>query len=100
MESEYHVVLLSQALRDLDDIYGYIAGTLLEPNTAMQLIDNIEYEILSLREMPHRCPTRRQGIYSGKYRQLFIKNYTVVFRIDEDKKQVVVVTVRYAKSQF
>lgn len=34
------------------------------------------------------------------YRQLFIKNYVIVFRVDEGKKQVVIVTVQYAKRLF
>jgi len=43
----------------------------------------------------------RVGAYAGKgYRQLFIKNDTVVFRVDENKKQVLIVTVRYSKSSF
>ena len=44
---------------------------------------------------------RRVGAYAGKgYRQLFVKNYTVVFRIDEEHKTVIIVTVRYSASQF
>ena len=34
------------------------------------------------------------------YRQLLIENYTVIYRIDEAQKQVIVVTVRYSPSNF
>ena len=34
------------------------------------------------------------------YRQLFVENYTAIFRIDEAKKTVIVVTVRYSPSEF
>lgn len=98
---KYSVKLMSRALRDLDGIYTYIAKTLLEPATALKLVDEIQSELLSLEQMPNRCPERQYGIYARKgYRQLLVKNYAVVFRVDEENKQVIVVTVRYAKSQF
>lgn len=98
---KYSVKLMSRALRDLDGIYEYIAKTLLEPETAMKLIDRIEKAIYSLETMPKRCPERKVGAYANRgYRQLFVENYTAVFRVDEAKKNVIVITVRYAPSQF
>lgn len=98
---KYSVKLLSRALRDLDQIYTYISKRLLEPETALKLVDLIEHEIFSLEQMPSRCPERRHGAYANQgYRQLLVKNYTVIFRIDDAEKQVVIVTVRYSRSQF
>ena len=75
MDNKYHVKLMSRALRDLDNIYTYIARNLLEPGTAEKFIDTLEDEILSLESMPHRCAERRVGAYAGKgYRQLFVTN--------------------------
>ena len=101
MAEQYKVKLMSRALRDLDGIYQYIAETLLEPGTALNLVEEIEREILSLEQFPNRCPTRKIGAYANKgYRQLFVKNYTVIFRVDDAEKTVIVVTVRYSASQF
>lgn len=98
---KYSVKLTSRALRDLDGIYRYIAQTLLEKETALKLVDRIEEAIYSLETMPMRCPERRTGAYANQgYRQLFVKNYTVIFRVDEPEKTVIVVTVRYSPSQF
>lgn len=97
----YSVKLMSRALRDLDGIYDYIANTLLEPETAMNQVNRIENAILSLETMRYRCPERKQGVYTHRgYRQIFVDNYTVVFRIDERKKMVIVITVRYSPSNF
>ncbi len=75
---KYKVSLTNRALRNLDDIYVYIAQTLLVPETALGLVDNIEKEILSLEEMPYRFPERKTGAYANRgYRQLFVGNYTV-----------------------
>ena len=97
----YKVFLSPNAHRDLDKIYAYIADSLLEPDTALALVERIEGEILSLDTLPYRCPERKTGTYANMgYRQLFVENYTVVYRIDEQNKRIVVVTVRYSKSQF
>ena len=92
---------MSRALQDLGGIYDYIANTLLEPGTALNLVDRIENAILSLESMPYRCPERKRGAYAHRgYRQLFAENYTAVFRIDEAKKTVIVVTICYSPSEF
>ena len=97
----YSVKMLDRAHRDLDGIYDYIANTLIEPGIAFKIVDGIESSILSLDTMPHRCPERKIGAYANKgYRQLFIGNYTALFRIDEVRRFVIVVTVRYSSSEF
>ena len=97
----YRVTMLDHAYRDLDGIYEYIANTLLEPGVALNIVDGIENAILSLDSMPHCHPERKIGAYAGQgYRQLFVGNYTVLFRIDEDSKLVIIVTIRYSSSQF
>ena len=98
---KYNVKFMSRALRDLDGIYGYIAKTLLEPDTAMNLVEQIEKGIYSLEKMPYRCPERRRGPYANRgYRQLLVENYTVIYRVDEARKLVIVVTIRYSPSNF
>ena len=98
---KYEVRLMNQALQDLDEIYGYIASTLHEPGVAAELLDALESEILSLEYLPYRCSERRTGSFANSgYRQLMVKNYIVIYRIDEAHKQVLIVTVRYARSSF
>ncbi|MGL5674912.1 MAG: type II toxin-antitoxin system RelE/ParE family toxin [Cellulosilyticaceae bacterium] len=98
---KYTVKLLTKAYRDLDNIYGYIAKSLMAPMTADNLIEEIEETIFSLEEFPYRGSERRVGVYANKgYRQLFIKNFTVIYRIDESKKYVVIITVKYTPSQY
>ncbi len=87
--NSYSVKLLDRALDDLDNIYAYIAESLLAPETALKMINDVEQQITSLQEMPQRCSLRRVGAYANKgYRQLFIKNYTIIFRIDEQKSRL------------
>jgi hypothetical protein len=54
-----------------------------------------------LAERPFRGARRRVGAFATKgYRQLFVNGFTIIYRIEEMKKQVVIVTIRYSKSQF
>ena len=97
----YQIKLMARARRDLDGIYAYIAGTFFEPGTALKMIEALEEGIISLESMPYRCPERKRGIYANKgYSQLFVKNYTIVYRIDEISKSVMIVTVRYSASDL
>lgn len=98
---KYSVTLLSYAYRDLDEIYAYIAAQLHAVKPALNLIDKLEEAILSLEVMPHRRSKRSTGSYANKaYRQLFVDNFTIVYRIEEVKKQVIIVTVRYSGREF
>ena len=98
---KYAVKLYSRADRDLDNIYSYIAHNLLAPGTAANMADALEEAIYSLEELPERGAIRQTGIYANQgYRQLFVKNYVIIYKVLKDQRQVHVVTVRYAPSQF
>ncbi len=79
---KYVVKFYTRAYRDLDDIYTYIAETLLEPGTALNMVDELEEAVFSLEQLPERGAIRRIGAYAdGNYRQLFVKNYCISFLI-------------------
>ena len=63
------------------------------------MVDLIEKAVLSLSFMPYRGVVRSRGLFSSKgYRQIFVKNYTIVYRIEEQEKKVFIITVRYSRS--
>lgn len=92
---------MQRAFSDLDNIYNHIADDFKEIGTAEKMANDLEKAILSLDEMPYRGSIRRTGAFANRgYRQIFVKNFTIVYRIDEAKKVVIVVTVRYTPSSF
>lgn len=98
---KYAIKLTNRARKDLEGIFRYVTEALQEPKTAQNLIDTLESEIMTLATMPNRCPERRRGIYANKgYRQLLVKNYTVIFKAEEDRGLVRIVTIRYSRSNF
>lgn len=98
---KFAVKLYTRSYRDLDGIYNYIGNNLFEPTIANNMIDALEEAIYSLEYLPERGALRRIGSYAnGDYRQLFVKHYIIIYRVLKEKKEVHIVAVRYAPSQF
>lgn len=98
---KYEVKLMQRASRDLDGIYNHIADEFKEIGTAEKMADALEAAILGLDVMPYRGAIRRTGAFANRgYKQIFVKNFTIVYRIDEAAKMVIVVTIRYTPSSF
>jgi len=65
------------------------------------MVDTLEEAIYSLTQMPQRGSIRRVGAYANKgYRQLFVKNYIIIYTVKQEEKEVHIVTIRYAASNF
>jgi len=65
------------------------------------MVDELEKVIFSLEQLPERGAIRRVGAYANEdYRQLFVKNYVIIYRVLKTKKEVHIVTVRYTPSNF
>ncbi len=98
---KYKVLLSPNAYTDLDNIYKYIKIQFKNSLTALEMVELIEETILKLDTLPHRGAERKIGIYANQgYRQLFVKNYTIVYRIDEELKQVIIITIKYSASNW
>lgn len=79
---KYIVKLYARAFRDLENIYTYIAENLSGSSTALKIADELETAILSLEQLPERGAIRRAGAYAnGDCRQLFVKNYVIIYRV-------------------
>ena len=98
---KYTVKIYAGAYRNLDNIYTYIAENLSEPTPALHLIDELETAIFSLEQLPERGAVRRVGAYANSgYRQLFVKQFVIIYRVLKASKEVHIITVRYAPSLF
>ena len=98
---KYIIRLLANAYSDIDQIYSYISKKFLMSETDENMVKSIEEAILGFEEFPRRGSERKVGIYTNRgYRQLFIKNFTIVYRIDEKIKNVIIVTVKYSPGCF
>lgn len=93
---KYKVMINPRAIRELDNIYEYIANEKLAPENAKGQVERIKKAVLSLDTFPQSHQERNEGRYVGRgYRQLLVDNYIAIFRIDEPHKTVYVVTIQY-----
>lgn len=94
----WDVVLTASAETDLDEIYSYIAETLLAPVTAWRQTARILKAIFKLDEMPERCPLlANEPWHSRGLRRLTIDNYSAIYEIDASVNRVSVVAIVYSK---
>ncbi len=98
---KYNVMLKKKAVSDIDSIYEYISLELQNPDAAIKLVDELENAIFTLESLPYRGTERRIGMFANRgYRQLFINNFTIIYRVDTKIRQVIIVHVIYSKRDF
>ena len=94
----YKIIITPDAEDDLVELRNYIADVLLARDTARNYIRTIRKEIGSLSEMPARYkPVDDEPWHSRGIRRIMANNFFVYYRIDEDRKQVFVLNVIYAR---
>ena len=83
----YKVKIYPDARQDLSDIVDYL--NTLSQEAALKYYDLLTEEILSLREMPERCPRPRDLALAAKgYRYLIVGNYLVFYVVSGDTVQI------------
>ena len=94
----YKIIITPDAEEDLVELRNYIADVLLARDTARNYIRTIRKEIGSLSELPARYkPVDDEPWHSRGIRRIMANNFFVYYRIDEDRKQVFVLNVIYAR---
>lgn len=94
---KYDTVILPEAEKDIRGIALYITRQFSAPDTALELINDIQDTVNSLRENPYRIlPVPEQPWHDRGVRRTLVKNYYVYFIIREDRKSVEAIAVIYA----
>jgi toxin ParE1/3/4 len=96
---EYKVVMTDSALRDMDDLYQYIAIKIKAPQNAIDQYNRIADAVLKLNRMPERFKvfTVEPWLSRGLHR-MNVDNYAVFYYIHTDT--VIITNVLYAASDL
>ena len=98
---QYDVIVYDSAQDDIQSAVRYISKTLLEPDTARDLLLRFRNEILSLSNMPERFPlVRDKYLASLGYRTTSVGNYLVFFTVRKETRKVDVIRVIYGKRNW
>ena len=99
--AEYRIEITTRAKRDIKEIHTYITENLKEPNAADILLDRIETEILTLKNMPLRHSIERdEKLKLRNLRKLIVDNYLVFYTVNNRTKTVFIVRVLYARRDW
>jgi toxin ParE1/3/4 len=82
---DYNVILFPKAIRDLEAIVRYIALT--NPEAARKLGQNLLEKTQQFSQFPFRGQ-KVPEFNDPNIRQLILKPYRIVYRVEEDKKQI------------
>lgn len=101
MDIKYEIIITDKAKNDLKDIFYYISNSLMAENAANNLMNEFENSILRLENLPKSCSIIEH--YKDKkfeYRKLIIKNYIVIYRIDELQNLVYISRIVYGGRNY
>ena len=92
----YKIVMNRRSVMDLQEIYRYIADEKGSPGNAKKQTDRIREAIMELSAFPQSHQERMIGRYANKgYRQLIVDHYLVIYKTDEQKKTVRIITIQH-----
>jgi toxin ParE1/3/4 len=97
----YKLVVSKEAHKDIDNIVHYIAVELVNPAAAAGFLNDVEksYHIVVsnpyMYSLCHDARLSREG-----YRKIVIKNYIILYRIDDETKAVFIVRIIYGGRNY
>ncbi len=100
-ENKYKIKITPKANDDLDEIYSYIAEELFNEQSAEDLMDKIETNVMRLGEFPLSGSLVKDNVLKDKgYRKLIINNYIAFYIVDEIEKRVVIMRILYGRQKY
>ena len=97
----YKLIVSIEAHRDMDEIVGYIAYEVNNPQAAINFLDDVEHSYHFVLENPYMyglCADAR--LQMEGCRKIPVKNYLVIYRVDEVQKFVYIIRVIYGPRDY
>ena len=97
----YHVQVTNEAEKYIFAALDYIEDVLYNPKAAADLAVLVEQTILSLDVFPHRYPLCNDKVLQAyEIRYIPVKNYILLYNIEEAKQQVNILGFIFGKRQW
>jgi len=98
---EYSIKISDLAKQDIRDIAAHITQEFQEPGIAEKTTDAILDAIFTLEAMPDRIGLVKEERLAAKgIRPIYVKNYTVFFRLEKSPRVVEIVRVLYSRRDW
>ena len=92
----YQVNITNEALKDLNDIYNYIAYELYSIDSAQKTFEHLSQKILSLNYFPYRY--KKNFKPNINLRRITINHYSIIYYIK--KREVIILNILYSKQNY
>jgi len=98
---KYDIYITESVQKDLESIYFYISEELSENKSAINTISEIKEKIFSLDTMPSRYSlVNDYSLAKTGYRHVKVKNYIILYLIDENKKTVIIARIIHERMNY
>ncbi len=98
---KYTIKFSKKSKEDIARIVNYISNIIQEPQIARSYANLFFSEINSLHIFPKRNPLVKGNLLAGTERRKFkVKNYTVIYLVNESEKIVFIERVVYGASDW
>lgn len=98
----YNVQIMEKAEQDLSEIVTYLSDTLCNSNAAYSLLEEFLEIKMNIEDNPYMYPLSNDLVLQGEgyHRFIFKKNYIALYLINDDKKEVSIMRIFYAKRNY
>lgn len=96
----YKLVFAPEFARDLDSTFEYISHVLCADKAAKELMKEIDDSIMNLKNMPYMYPECNEPLKSLGYRKIVVKNYILIYEVDDEKKNINLLRIFYGRSDY
>lgn len=94
---QYTITISKEANNDLEDIILYFKNNLKNIPAALNFLEKYNLELSRILEFPYANPEYRAKEIINNYRYAKVNNYYLIYKIDEEKKAILISRVFYHK---
>ena len=101
IDETYEVEFTEDCIEEMQKVYDYISKILIADKAAKKLIQEIKQKVLSLSRYPQLYTAiNKFDKLNRQYRRIVIKNYIILYIIDEEKKKVYLSHIYYGRQNY
>lgn len=96
----YKLIFAPEFSRDLDNTFEYISNVLKADKASKELMKEIDDSIMNLKSMPYMYPECNEPLKALGYRKITVKNYIIIYEVNEKKNNVNLLRLFFGKSDY
>lgn len=99
--NKYDIQILPEAESDIRKTFDYIAKKLLNQTAADNLMLEIYNAVDTVAHFPYSMPIlKNKRVTTKEYRRIMINNYALIYKINESAKEILIMAMFYAPSNY